>query len=43
MNHWTFVTAAYVLTAAGSLAVLLWSYFDMRRAERAVEELENRK
>lgn len=43
MNHWTFVTAAYALTAACSLAVLLWSYLDMRRAEKAVQDLENRK
>lgn len=43
MNHWTFVAAAYVLTAAGSLAVLLWSYLDMRRAEKAVQDLENLK
>lgn len=43
MNHWTFIIAAYGLTAVGSLAVLVWSYFDMRRAEKAVQDLENRK
>ncbi len=43
MNHWAFVTAAYVLTALGTIAVLVWSYLDMRRAEKAVQDLENRK
>lgn len=43
MNHWTFIIAAYGLTAVGSLAVIAWSYFDMRRAEKAVKDMESRK
>lgn len=43
MNHWTFVTAAYALTALGTIAVLVWSYLEMRRAEKSVQDLENRK
>ena len=40
MNHWPFIAAAYGLTALGTLVVLVWSYLDMRRAERAVSKLE---
>lgn len=43
MNHWAFVIAAYGLTALGTAGVLLWSYLDMRRAEKAVADLETRK
>lgn len=43
MNHWPFIIAAYALTAIGAIAVLVWSYADMRRAERAVKDLERRK
>ena len=43
MNHWPFIIAAYGLTAVGSLAVLIWSFVDMRRAEQAVQDLERRK
>ena len=39
MNHWPFILAAYGLTAAGTLALLGWSYAAMRRAERSAEEL----
>ena len=43
MNHWAFITAAYGLTALGTLGVVLWSYLDMQRAEKAVADLDNRK
>lgn len=43
MNHWAFIIAAYALTALGTAGVLLWSYFDMRRAEKAVADLETGK
>lgn len=43
MTHWPFIIAAYALTAVGTVAVLAWSYVDMRRAERAVKELERNK
>ena len=34
MNHWAFVTAAYVLTAVVTLGVSLASYLAMRSAEK---------
>ena len=40
MNHWAFIIAAYGLTALGTLGVVTWSYMDMRRAEKAVADLE---
>jgi len=43
MNHWAFIIAAYGLTALGTGGVLLWSYLDMRRAEKAVADLDTRK
>lgn len=43
MNHWSFIIAAYGLATLGTAGVLLWSYLDMRRAEKAVADLETRK
>jgi hypothetical protein len=40
MNHWPFITAAYVLAIIATSAVLGWSLFAMRRAEKAVDELK---
>lgn len=34
MNHWSFVTAAYVLTALVTGGVVLASWLAMRAAER---------
>ena len=42
MNRWTFVIAAYAIALAGTLALVLWSYASMRRAERAAEALRTR-
>ena len=42
MNPWPFVIAAYVLTLGGAAVIGLWSWWTMRRAERAVEELRDR-
>ena len=39
MNHWPFILAAYGLTLAGTLGVLLWSWSAMRRAEGEAETL----
>lgn len=39
MNHWPFIIAAYGLTGLATIAVTLWSYLAMRRAEA---ELENK-
>jgi hypothetical protein len=37
MSPWPFVIAAYGVTVALTLALLLWSYASMRRAEAAAE------
>jgi len=37
MNHWAFVTAAYVVALGGTVALLAWAYATMRRAEAAAE------
>jgi hypothetical protein len=42
MNRWAFVIAAYAIALIGTLALVLWSYAAMRRAERAAEVLRNR-
>ena len=34
MNPWPFVTAAYVVTLAGTALVALWSWYAMRKAEK---------
>lgn len=42
MNQWSFVTAAYMVTALGTGIVLAHSWWTMRRAERAAGELRRR-
>jgi hypothetical protein len=39
LNHWPFIIAAYALAILGTLAALLWSWIDMRRAEADAEAL----
>jgi len=39
MNPWPFVIAAYALTLAATIALVLWSHVAMRRAEREAEAL----
>ena len=34
MNHWAFITAAYVVSLGGIAAITLASWVAMRRAER---------
>ena len=43
MNHWAFVTAAYLVTLLGSGGLALASYLAMRRAEAAADSLKGRK
>lgn len=38
LDPWPFVIAAYALAAAGTLALMAWSWLAMRRAERRREE-----
>ena len=40
MNHWDFVIAAYALTFATTIGVVLFSLHAMRRAEQALKRLE---
>jgi hypothetical protein len=42
MNPWPFVIAAYCVTIALTIALLLWAFVSMRRAEAAADAL-NRK
>ena len=42
MNPWPFVIAAYAATIAATAALLLWSYWAMRRAEAAADALKRR-
>lgn len=41
MNHWPFITAAYVLAIILTSAVLAWSLFAMRRAEKTADDLRS--
>jgi len=40
MTHWPFIIAAYALSLIGVVALLAISWWTMRRAERAVENLQ---
>ncbi len=40
MNQWSFVIAAYALTAIATLALLGWSFVAMRRAEADAEAVK---
>ena len=42
MNPWSFVTAAYVVALTGTVALLLWAYVSMRKAEAAADELKRK-
>jgi hypothetical protein len=38
LDQWNFVTAAYVIGVSGTLAMVAWSWWDMKRAEKRREE-----
>ena len=40
MSQWSFVIAAYALTALATLGLLGWSFASMRRAEAAAEAVK---
>ena len=42
MNPWTFVFAAYGFAIALAVALLLWAYASMRRAETAADALKRK-
>ncbi len=37
MNHWAFVTSAYLITLGATVAMSLWAWASMRAAEKAAE------
>ena len=40
MNPWPFVIAAYGVTVGATVALVLWAYVSMRRAEAAADALK---
>jgi len=42
MNQWNFVAAAYGVTIAATVVLILWSWLSMRRAEAAAEQLKRK-
>jgi hypothetical protein len=40
MNHWPYITAAYVLAIIATVGVTGWSLLAMRRAEKAVDDMK---
>ena len=42
MNPWPFVIAAYGIAVGLTLALLIWAYASMRRAEVATDALKQR-
>lgn len=40
MNPWPFVIAAYALTFAGTLALCVWTWNTMRRAEQRADNMK---
>ena len=42
MNPWPFVVAAYAVAVALTIALLLWAFASMRRAEAATDSLKRK-
>jgi hypothetical protein len=42
MNPWPFVIAAYCVAIGLTVALLLWSFVSMRRAEAAADTLKRK-
>ena len=42
MNPWPFVIAAYGIAIALTVALVLWAYASMRRAEAAADALKRK-
>ena len=42
LDQWDFVIAAYAVGLVGTLAMLVWSWLAMRRAERRRDEVRRR-
>lgn len=39
MNHWPFIIAAYGFTIIATIAVSLWAFLSMRKAEALADSL----
>ena len=42
MSQWSFVIAAYAVTALAGISVSTWAYLAMRRAERRADAVTSR-
>ena len=42
LDQWDFVIAAYAVGLVGTLAMLVWSWLTMRRAEKRRDEVRRR-
>lgn len=42
LDQWDFVIAAYAVGLVGTLAMLVWSWLAMRRAEKRRDEVRRR-
>jgi len=42
VSPWTFVIAAYVVAIGSTIALLLWAFSSMRRAEAAADALKRK-
>ncbi|GGD38429.1 heme exporter protein CcmD [Croceicoccus pelagius] len=43
LDHWPFVIAAYAIGIGGMLAMVVWSWLSMRRAEARRDAAKGRK
>jgi len=42
LDHWIFVIAAYAIGIGGTLAMVAWSWLQMRKAEKRREEVRKK-
>ena len=42
LDQWPFVVAAYAIGVGGTLAMVAWSWIEMRRAEKRRDEARGR-
>ncbi|MEC7818852.1 MAG: hypothetical protein VX454_09345 [Pseudomonadota bacterium] len=42
LDQWDFVIAAYVVGLGGTIAMIVWSWLAMRRAEKRRDEVRRR-
>ena len=42
LDQWDFVIAAYVVGLGGAIAMIVWSWLAMRRAEKRRDEVRRR-